>query len=251
MKEINEEKYFNVLEIKDFFTSGETEESIKKSFESGEIKGIRYENEWLSTKENIECYIFKKEKIHISFSNPQEIDLRSIDLKGKILDIGGGGEGIIGQMMGEHVISIDSRKTELEEAIEAGDVESLKIIMDAKDLKFLDNTFRTVTAFFSLMYMPKNDHKQVLTEIYRVLKNKGEFLLWDPIIPENFEKKKDLFAIPIRVQIKDKKIQTGYGTHWNKTQNIDYFLELTKTIGFKVIEQKVKDQILFIRLKKN
>ena len=39
-----------------------------------------------------------EEKIH--FIEPQKIDLTDIELKGRILDIGGGGEGIIGQLKG-------------------------------------------------------------------------------------------------------------------------------------------------------
>ena len=38
------------------------------------------------------------------------------DLKGSILDIGGGGEAIIGQMYGDRVTAIDNRQEELEEA---------------------------------------------------------------------------------------------------------------------------------------
>ena len=66
---------------------------------------------------------------------------------GHILDIGGGGEGIIGLLKGQDVIAIDIRRRELEEAAEG----ALKIVMDARDLQFLDGAFSTATAFFSLM----------------------------------------------------------------------------------------------------
>lgn len=39
-------------------------------------------------------------------------------VQGKILDIGGGGEGIIGQVLGDKVVTIDKLKEELEEAPE-------------------------------------------------------------------------------------------------------------------------------------
>ena len=51
-------------------------------------------------------------------------------LDGEILDIGGGGEGIIGQLKGDLVIAIDPNSRELEEAPEGG----FKIEMNAKDL---------------------------------------------------------------------------------------------------------------------
>ena len=38
----------------------------------------------------------REEKIF--FVKPQKIDLRNFNLKGRTLDIGGGGEGIIGQL---------------------------------------------------------------------------------------------------------------------------------------------------------
>lgn len=37
----------------------------------------------------------------------QSIDLEGFSLNGRVLDIGGGGEGIIGQLLGEKVVVID------------------------------------------------------------------------------------------------------------------------------------------------
>jgi exopolyphosphatase/guanosine-5'-triphosphate,3'-diphosphate pyrophosphatase len=66
-----------------------------------------------------------------------------------VLDIGGGGEGVIGRLKGRDAVAVDIRKEELEEAVDG----PLKIIMDARDLKFLDESFHTATAFFSMMYI--------------------------------------------------------------------------------------------------
>ena len=249
MKEVNNVKHFDIVEIVEMFSSRETEESIKNYLETQKLKGKKIDGEWHATKENIENLIEEVENISIAFSDPQEIDLRNIKLNGRILDIGGGGEGVIGQLKGSNVVAIDLRKSELEESYEAGDKESLKIIMDAKELKFLDKTFDTITAFFSLMYVPKNDHEQIFKEIYRTLKVKGEFVLWDLIIPKNTIKK-HLFAIPITVQIKDKKIKTGYGTRWNKEQNIKDFIALGRKVGFTVREQKQEAEYFFLRFEK-
>lgn len=38
------------------------------------------------------------------------------DLKGSILDVGGGGEAVIGQVYGDRVTAIDNRQEELDEA---------------------------------------------------------------------------------------------------------------------------------------
>ena len=43
------------------------------------------------------------------------------DLRGSILDIGGGGEGVIGRLYGRQVVAIDNRQEELDEAAAAGE----------------------------------------------------------------------------------------------------------------------------------
>ncbi len=73
------------------------------------------------------------------------------NIRGNILDIGGGGEGIIGRIYPERTISIDIRKEELEEAPEG----PIKIVMDAKNMSFMDNCFDNVAAFYSFMFMIK------------------------------------------------------------------------------------------------
>lgn len=251
MKEINNIKYYNISEIIEIFpSSGETEDTIRKHFETGVLKGKKIEEKWYATKEDIADFIGNKGGAKMYFTDPQDIDLTNINLKGTILDIGGGGEGIIGQLKGNNVVSIDLRKSELEEALESGDKESLKIIMDAKDLKFLDNTFDTITAFFSIMYIPKNDHQKIFKEIYRVLKEEGELVIWDPIIPQKKDAKKDLYIILMKVNFNRKKIITGYGTRWDKEQDIDYFIDLANNIRFKIIEQNLKEDYFFLRLRK-
>ena len=78
-----------------------------------------------------------------------EIDLQPLPVQGWILDIGGGGEGVIGQLMGTQVVAIDRSAAELEEAAPG----PLKIVMDASELRFLDASFSAGTAFFCLMYI--------------------------------------------------------------------------------------------------
>ena len=42
------------------------------------------------------------------------------ELEGAILDVGGGGEGVIGRIYGPRVVAIDNRQEELDEAVAAG-----------------------------------------------------------------------------------------------------------------------------------
>ncbi|MFX1599980.1 MAG: methyltransferase domain-containing protein, partial [Promethearchaeota archaeon] len=169
------------------------------------------------------------------------------DLPDNIFFPTGGGEGVIGQFKREQVVAIDPNRKELEEAPSIGD---LKIVMDAKDLKFLDNTFDTATSFFTFMYVPKTDHNKIFQEIYRVLKKNGEFAIWDIILPRREDNKKELFVIRLKIKIGDKTIDTGYGTMWNKEQDMHYFSNLGKDIGFKILESREDDNNFYLRFRK-
>ncbi len=177
----------------------------------------------------------------------QRVTLNPIKAYGMILDVGGGGEGIIGQLMGNSVVSIDSNAEELMESPGG----PLKIIMAAEELKFLNNTFDTVTSFFTMMYIDKGKHRKVFNEIYRVLKPEGELLIWDAAIPEFGGGNKDIFLVPLEVELPEKMIATSYGVKWkDKYQNIDYYISLAEEAGFKAIECEKNDKIFFIKMRK-
>jgi hypothetical protein len=57
----------------------------------------------------------------------QRIEMNPMETQGWILDIGGGGEGIVGQLNGRQVVAIDTSQEALEET--QNDV--LKAVMDA------------------------------------------------------------------------------------------------------------------------
>ena len=109
----------------------------------------------------------------------QEVSIDAFEAFGRILDIGGGGEGIIGKVKGEQVVAIDPSRRELEEAASG----PLKIVMDARELQFLDSSFETVTAFFTLMYISESDHEKVFSEVHRILAPGGKFLIWEGLFP--------------------------------------------------------------------
>lgn len=70
------------------------------------------------------------------------IEIRN-DIKGSILDIGGGGEGIIGRIYRDNVIAIDNRQEELDEAPDCCE----KQLMNATNLLFTNEYFDNVTFF--------------------------------------------------------------------------------------------------------
>ncbi len=172
------------------------------------------------------------------------IRLNPVETDGFILDIGGGGEGIIGRLYGKQVIAIDKSERELKETRN----DALKVIMDATDLKFLPASFDLCTSFFSLMYIPKNKHLKVFNEVHRVLKDKGRFLLWDVKIPAKFGHYK-AFMIRLKVRLPKEEVETGYGVKW-QTQNMEYFKKLAHRAKFKVVNESSKDGIFYLEMAK-
>ena len=184
---------------------------------------------------------------HIFFLEPQEIVINDFDANGFILDIGGGGEGVVGQLKPDQVIAIDPNQKELEEAAEG----PLKIVMDAADLKFLDNAFQTVTSFFTLMYIKNDQHEKVFQEIFRVLDTGGRFLVWDLEIPTCLDESKDVVAAYLKVKLPDKEIQTGYGTRWpEKSKDFTHYKSIAEKVGFVVEWQEINGHMIQMALTK-
>ena len=192
----------------------------------------------------------KYKKLHkqdLCLLKKQTVVINDFSVDGLILDIGGGGEGVIGQFKGKQVVSIDSNKDELLEA--AGD--PLKIVMDATELKFLDNSFSLVTAFYSLMYMTASDHERVFSEVFRVLKSEGLFRIWDVQLTQQGDTNQRGFAVPIEIILPDRKISTGYGSYWpDEIYDSDYYIRLAKRMSFKLVEKSIINYSLSLVLQK-
>lgn len=176
-----------------------------------------------------------------------EVVVPDFPAEGLILDIGGGGEGVIGQLKGRQVVAIDLLKRELEEA-PGGPL--LKIVMDARDLKFLDGTFATATVFFTFMYIAPADHAKVFAELFRVLEPGGRLLVWDPVFPPKADPDKTKIIYPLRVELPGKTINTGYGVTIAEGQGADHFADLAKAAGFEVVTRKDEAGWFFLELKK-
>ena len=167
--------------------------------------------------------------------------------EGWILDIGGGGEAVIGQLKGAQVVAIDLFPSELEEA----PCGPLKVVMDARELKFLDCTFKMVTAFFSFMFISPHDHEKVLREIFRVLAPGGQFMMWDVDIQQRPLPEMDVMVFPLQVRLPSTIVNTGYGTPYTEKCITlhDYILQ-ARDIGFKWIEQGFAGQTFFCKFQK-
>jgi len=178
----------------------------------------------------------------------QHVIVNGLPASGAILDIGGGGGGIIGLFAGERVIAIDRLKEELEEA-PAG---PLKIVMDARDLQFLDGAFQTVTSFFTLMYIKAEDHRRVFEEVFRVLAPGGRFLIWDAVFPPREDNRKDIAVFPVTVELPaGRTISNNYGVRWpSEGRDVAYYRQLAEAAGFEVVSQCITGQHVYIHLQK-
>jgi ubiquinone/menaquinone biosynthesis C-methylase UbiE len=174
----------------------------------------------------------------------QSIELSRIETDGFILDIGGGGEGIIGKLNGRQVIAIDTSERELQ----GTQNDALKVVIDATDLKFLPESFDVCTAFFSFLYSAKNKRLKVFEEVHRVLRNNGKLLIWDVKIPEKFGNYK-AFMVRLKVRLPNEEAEAGYGVKW-QTQEIEYFKDLAQKTNFKVVSEWNKGEIFYLEMSK-
>lgn len=159
-----------------------------------------------------------------------------------ILDMGGGGEGIIGKLYGKNVIAIDRSMDELNET----NNESIKIAMDACDMKFVQNQFELATSFFTLMYMGEDEKAKVISEVYRVLKPEGVFEIWDTVLPKYDKGKKDIYILQLDIILPSETIHTGYGVFMNSFgQDDKSILAKLNEQGFKILLADIQPNGLF------
>lgn len=162
------------------------------------------------------------------------------ELTGEILDVGGGGEGIIGRAYGPRVTAIDNRQEELDEAPEG----PRKLLMDAAALAFPDASFHHVTFFFSLMYMPHPVQERAISEAARVLRPGGCLHIWDAEIacayPEPFLAELDIDAA-------GEAVHTTYGiVDPDAAQDSGRFLRLCQSAGLRLVRRQERDGCFYL-----
>jgi ubiquinone/menaquinone biosynthesis C-methylase UbiE len=178
----------------------------------------------------------------------QKIIVEDFDAAGLILDIGAGGQGVIGRMKGGQVVAIDSIRSELE----ASPPGPLKIVMDAVNLQFIDCSFSTATLFCTLLYAREHEQERIIQEAYRVLVPGGRLLVWDFNFPTTQDPTREIAAFPVSICLPDyDEISAGYGTQWPESNHdLDYYARLAQSCGFVVNVRREKEQMLYMEFQK-
>lgn len=160
-----------------------------------------------------------------------DLEVADFEADGPILDIGGGGEGVIGRLKGSQVVAIDLHQEELDSIVEG----PLKMVMDARDLKFPEGHFTVVTAFFSMMYMKTcSDQQQVLCQAYRVLKTGGRLLIWDIDLPSRPDTDKPNYLVRLHYHVHGYKKGTAYGARWPmEPRGVKDYIQMAEQAGFR------------------
>ena len=165
------------------------------------------------------------------------------ELTGSILDIGGGGEGIIGRLYGSRVTAIDNRQEELDEAPDT----CTKLCMDATTLAFADESFDAVTAFYSLLFMTAGEQERAIAEGIRVLRPGGRLCLWDCAVESAYP---NPFVTELDVDLEGELLHTSYGICKLDAQSRESILSFCLAKGLTLLTSRQEGIHFYLELQK-
>ncbi|MFW9799703.1 MAG: class I SAM-dependent methyltransferase, partial [Candidatus Thorarchaeota archaeon] len=148
----------------------------------------------------------------------QEIDLKRIKFEGLVIDIGGGGEGLVSRLEKERVCVVDVSLDKIREARIHGQPAHWTVA-DGRSLCFRRNTFDVATLWFSLGYMRNWETKKaVFEEVHRVLKPNGIL----SVLAANVVCREDRFLFNAQFTFPDGAVsQISYGLVGNQDQSLE------------------------------
>ncbi|MHA2119418.1 MAG: class I SAM-dependent methyltransferase [Candidatus Thorarchaeota archaeon] len=163
----------------------------------------------------------------------QKISLKRLDSEGLILDVGGGGEGLVSRIEKQRVCAVDIRMSEIREAQIHG-APANWLVGDGSFLSFRDRSFDVVTLWFSLGYMREwTIKRKVLEEAQRVLKKQGTISIMASKIPDST----DQFVFWALFTLPDGTVsQTGYGVRGGQGQTMEKVRELIAQLDFNILD---------------
>ena len=144
-----------------------------------------------------------------------------IPLKGKILDAGCG-NGVYSRLLSNkfEVIGIDISEKQIELARQKAP-EAKFICKDITKLDFPNDLFDGILSFYAIIHVPRNEHYDLLSNFYRILKKHGVALLTfsSTDAPESYAE--DFFGSGVKM----------YWSGFDKNTN----LNMLRKVGFKII----------------
>ena len=165
-------------------------------------------------------------------------------LRGRILDIGGGGEGVIGRIYRQQAIAIDNCQEELDEAPDVCG----KMLMDATSLQFEECEFDHVTAFYSLMYMTRAEQRGAIREACRVLKRGGSLHIWDAVIRSAYP---DPFVVSLDLDADGTALHPTYGVVKMDSQDMELFIGMCQEAGMRLMKKTMDGDQFYLLFCKN
>lgn len=171
------------------------------------------------------------------------IDLTSVEFSVPHLDIGGSGESIIYKMSSNEITIIDNNIDEM-----IYDKRVNMIDMDARCMNFREESFKTGTIFYTLMYIEDSSIDKVFNEVYRVLEKGGKLLIWDVNINDIAN---ECIIVPVKV-LNGKQIEraTYSSNAITEIRNINYYKSKLNLVGFDNINIEAYGSRIFISASK-
>lgn len=158
-----------------------------------------------------------------------EIDLRNIKFLSPHLDIGGSGEKIIYNAAYPNKLTIID--IDFDDIINNARAECYK--MDASNMKFDDNTFQTITSFYTFLYMDEDTIRKTIKECFRVLRPGGLLYIWDVYL-DSTERNNIIFA-PLTIKYRNRVKEVTFGSsEVNLARNKDFYMDILHNSGFSI-----------------
>jgi ubiquinone/menaquinone biosynthesis C-methylase UbiE len=163
----------------------------------------------------------------------QEITLDALPKDGLILDIGGGGEGLVSRIGGERVCAVDYRMNEILEA-KIYDPPASWFLSNAIHLPFRQDSFDIATLWFSLGYMREWSTKEhVLAQVLNVLRPGGVL----SVLASRIDCREERFIFNALFTLPNGIVsRVGYGVQGSQGQTLDRLCSLIRRVGFEDLQ---------------
>lgn len=165
-------------------------------------------------------------------------------LHGCILDVGGGGEGVIGRLYPRQVVAIDHDEDELMDA--PGDFE--RLLMDATKLTFPDAFFDAATFFYSLMFMTADEQRAALAEAARVLRPGGRLCVWDCAFDRAYP---EPFSVNLTIDLDGEILHTTYGICKLDGQSMAQIAEICRALSLRPLRAEESSAHFYLEFEKD